>query len=546
VVDVLLGGAGGLVAPFEDGFEDVACPDVLDLVPNGLEQLFERAVGGEALPVAVVSVDVVVEVRADGCAVVAPGVAAEEFVAAPAREDYLDELGGELRGVEVGVALADAGLFEVPCEAGHDALHVAGLEDHFVVFGFEEVGHVFGLFALVEAQFEAGGGVEVEAAGEGFHVGQFFGGDGGDAAGVHASAEVGAHVDVAHQLAFDGLAKEEVQFFGVFVLGTRGFGLAEVEVPVAFDLERARCGTEREERSAPCGEEADVLEERLVGEDVLEGKVFQKGFEVEFARDGAVGEDGFLLRAEEEGVSGEDVVERFDAVTVAGEEERGARLVPEGEGEHAVEALDAGGAPLDIGVERDFGVGARGEDVTERFERFAEFAEIVDFAVEGDGEVAAGGDAGLVSGGGEVDDGEPPVSEAEEAVDEEPFSVRSAMGDGVGHFSQGDGGDGAAVEVEDSGDAAHYFDPSAFFLEAAIAAELQMECAVDVMSCLLFGQAWLWCIVSECAARFFISSNFITRNAFCQMKVWKIRRTSGFPTSSVHQAFSALSICSIT
>jgi hypothetical protein len=55
----------------------------------------------QALPEAVILVDIVVEVARYRAAVVAPGVAAEEFVAASARQHDLHELAGQLGRVEV-------------------------------------------------------------------------------------------------------------------------------------------------------------------------------------------------------------------------------------------------------------------------------------------------------------------------------------------------------------------------------------------------------------------------------------------------------------
>ena len=106
-------------------------------------------------------------------AVIAPRVAAEELVAARPRQHDLAEPARELRGVEVGIALPDAGLLEVPDQARHHALHVARLQDHLVMLGAEQVGHALGLRALVEAQLEPGGRVQVEPDGEGLQLGSW-------------------------------------------------------------------------------------------------------------------------------------------------------------------------------------------------------------------------------------------------------------------------------------------------------------------------------------------------------------------------------------
>jgi hypothetical protein len=78
------------------------------------------------------------------------------------------------------------------------------------------------------------------------------------------------------------------------------------------------------------------------------------------------------------------VVKRFDAKAVAGEEKGFAVTVPEREGEHAAEALDAFFTPGFPGMDDDFSVAAGVEGVAQRLQFRDQFLVVVDFAVEDD------------------------------------------------------------------------------------------------------------------------------------------------------------------
>ena len=56
--------------------------------------------------------------------IVAPRIAAEQFVTASPGQHHLAELSRQLRGVEIRIALADPWLLEMVGKARHHALHV--------------------------------------------------------------------------------------------------------------------------------------------------------------------------------------------------------------------------------------------------------------------------------------------------------------------------------------------------------------------------------------------------------------------------------------
>ena len=141
------------------------------------------------------------------------------------------------------------------------------------------------------------------------------------------------------------------------------------------------------------------------------------------------------------------VVQRLDAEVVAGEHERAGDVVAQVEDRqrpHAVEAGEAVGAPLEVGVEHDLGVARGVERVAERLELGPQLAEVVDLAVVGELHETVVGAHRLVTTGG-VDDGESAVAEAGERVLEEALTVGTPVGDASGHGGQ-EGGVGRAPE----------------------------------------------------------------------------------------------------
>ncbi len=87
--------------------------------------------------------------------------------------------------------------------------------------------------------------------------------------------------------------------------------------------------------------------------------------------------------------------------------------VPDGEGEHAVQARHAGRALLLVEVDDRLGVGARAVRVALGLELGAQRLVVVDLAVVGDPDGAVLVGHRLVAGGRQVDDRQPPVAESD-------------------------------------------------------------------------------------------------------------------------------------
>src|SRR6185436_17924373 len=96
---------------------------------------------------------------------------------------------------------------------------------------------------------------------------------------------------------------------------------------------------------------ADALEDAAVGGDGRVGEVVVESAQVHLAGRRGILENGLHLTGEEEALPGLPIEERLLAEAVAGHEHRSVAAVPDGEGEHAPEALDAGGPVLFPGVD---------------------------------------------------------------------------------------------------------------------------------------------------------------------------------------------------
>src|SRR3989442_15472370 len=92
---------------------------------------------------------------------------------------------------------------------------------------------------------------------------------------------------------------------------------------------------------------------------------------------GGVPEQGLRLRGEEQEAITVPVVERLLAQAVTGEEERAACAVPDSEGEHAAEMLNAPLAVLGVRAENHLGVAPPTEPPTPRLHRAPGRAQVV-------------------------------------------------------------------------------------------------------------------------------------------------------------------------
>ncbi len=129
--------------------------------------------------------------------------------------------------------------------------------------------------------------------------------------------------------------------------------------------------------------------------------------------------------------------------------------VPQGEGEHSPEAVDAGGAALFVEVDDRLRIRRRLETMAPGLEVRSQVAVVVDLAVEDDDALAGLVEDGLPSAR-EVDDAQAAHPEGDGTLEVHAVLVRAAVLDGRQHPLEHGPVDGATgVAVDDPYDAAH-------------------------------------------------------------------------------------------
>jgi hypothetical protein len=130
-------------------------------------------------------------------------------------------------------------------------------------------------------------------------------------------------------------------------------------------------------------------------------------------------------------------------------------LVPNGESKHPIEVLNETGAILFIGVHNYFPVTPGAELMPGPDQVPAQIRIIIDFPIEyqPEGLILVG--HGLLSGG-EINDGQAPVSQTQGAVQIIPLGIRAAMGHDLVHAGE----DGSLhrlirVRINNTANAAH-------------------------------------------------------------------------------------------
>jgi len=147
-----------------------------------------------------------------------------------------------------------------------------------------------------------------------------------------------------------------------------------VHLPVATDRHPAVVHGE----DVPRQEFLDALEHGLAAEAELEAEIVFEALEIGLDRGQKWDERLDLAREIEDSVD-LGVVEGFDPEAIAGAEKRLRLFVPDREGEHAAEVVDAVRTPLLVGAERDLGVRGRAEPPAAQLG--AQLDVVVDLAV---------------------------------------------------------------------------------------------------------------------------------------------------------------------
>src|SRR5439155_3222926 len=234
----------------------------------------------------------------------------------------------------------------------------------------------------------------------------------------------------------------------------------ELEVPPLLRLTHGRAvRTEPHSERMPRRKLARPRPDALRVRDEAEGEIVGDCRVVELVAEPGPRQKGLQLGREDEGAADGRVVERLLAGTVARAEEDLLLRVPDREGEHARQPVEAVGAEAAVGLDEHLGVRARAEANTFALELIAQAAEVVDLAVEDDPEATVARREGLVRVRAQVDDREAAVPEADAPVRRSPQALRvwPAVDEAVPHPLHERAVD--ALARDGPGDAAHQDEP---------------------------------------------------------------------------------------
>src|SRR5258707_1386113 len=128
-------------------------------------------------------------------------------------------------------------------------------------------------------------------------------------------------------------------------------------------------------------------------------------------------------------------IQRLLTKAIARDEKLSPSVIPQREREHAVELRDHVPAVFFVKMRQNFGVRSAAKGVATRFQVRAQFAIVVDFAVENHGDAFVFVVDRLLARD-EIDDRQPPHPESYAVADYITFRVRPAMNHAVAHRVQ--------------------------------------------------------------------------------------------------------------
>jgi hypothetical protein len=401
-------------------------------------------------------------------------VAAEELVAALAREQDLEALRARLPRDRVGgeVMRPRDGLVVVPRELREQLGHLVLGDAHLADVDPEGAPDLAGLGELVVA---VRGVAEAEAR----HRRALRARERRDDPGVDAAARHHAERHVGHELASNRRRQPPREPVGAL--------LVDLE---AAPRRRERAPELRDAR-APAGHRHRVPRQQLLhgreggalARDEVEREQLEQILGVEARLDLSGREERFGLRGEEQPAPGAArVVERLHAERVAREEQPPRVRVVEGEREDAVEAGERGLAVADEEPQQRLGVGVAAERDAVGLERGPELRVVVDLAVVDEAVAPVGGRHRLRAGGARIDDREPRVAEPDAGRQPRALAVGPAVADRRQHVL-----DVLALRraARDPDDAAHVRCPAARARRMPIPYSCQATAILDPLATLI-------------------------------------------------------------
>src|SRR5712691_8525844 len=166
-------------------------------------------------------------------------------------------------------------------------------------------------------------------------------------------------------------------------------------------------------------------------------------------------EQRFRLGGKQETAWEPRIVQRLLTKPIPSEEQAVIALIPEREGEHALQAVEALRSLFRVGIEDHFKVGPCGEHVPTRTEVFTQIVSVINFAV-GDQMKALVSAGERLLAGNQINDAQTPSSKPNRTISPEATFVWSSVGKGLPHrFKHCPGSRRLLTEAETTSDATH-------------------------------------------------------------------------------------------
>ncbi len=192
---------------------------------------------------------------------------------------------------------------------------------------------------------------------------------------------------------------------------------------------------------------AQALKQRFLSRQVVERQKLSNRRHVHLSANGWISQDGLQFRGKPQRTAVVEIVQRFDAHPVARHEQAASFRVPNGEGKHPAELLDALGTLVLVQMNNDFRVGLRAKYVAPLDQPLPKLVEVVNLAIEHNPDRIVLIREGLASRA-QVNDGEPTMSQTDVSLDVMPVPVRTPVGQKASHPLHQPGVNAGALAID--------------------------------------------------------------------------------------------------
>ena len=393
-------------------------------------------------------------------------VAAEQLVGALAGLHHLHLFGGKLADeVQRNGRRRTERLIHVILLGGNDIQELLGRDLHVLVGKPRPLGEFARIFELVQLDLEAGvlglvtlllAAGDVVAHGERLHaLVMMLTHAVRRQRAVDAAGQEAADLHIGDLMSAHALVERVLDNVGPFLKALRAIDL------VGDLVEALDGGLAVLEHHEMTGRHLmDVLEHGLRVVHILEAQVLRQRLAVQLLLETRVRQEGLDLAAPNQTAALMLVVQRLDAEDVARQHQLLFLGIPDGDGEHAAQALEHARAPSLVTMHDGLCVAVGLELVAHVLKLGTQLLEVVDLAVERDGHAAIGVLHGLMAAL-KVDDGQTAKAHCHIIVNEKALIIRAAMDNAIRHVLD-DGAIDALVEINggESHESAHALESS--------------------------------------------------------------------------------------